>query len=737
MTPAAAERLARRIHRYELASSASPGESFVDRLARVAALVAELGGGPRELMAAWLHGVARTGMAPWDLAVRGVSPAVIRIIEAVNPLPGGEPAGQQAIRVRACPGARLVLHAIILERHRLGGPDVWPHAAERDVSLLTTLGLPVPARVYAAAERKPKQASPAPRRGPIPGELRPDHPERFDLANQLASTGTPAALRALLDAYVTADAGNSEWNHGPDGRHPQIPLSIALRQVVTRRESLDDPEWASLLVAMTRHSNYVVRQAGFRGLSAVPHQKVTEQALSDDNPAVVADALRVLPPDRVGAVSRQLTVIGQQTAPQWRLARFMALRMLAEATDPQGRDAVLARLAETGPRDWDGVHRLIAANDPAIVPVLASHLRDGAPGRAAAAFILGEMRAREAVPDLAAALTEALGEAGGHFTAENCIVALGKIGGSDPAALSALHMASQDCRGYAGLWTVALPALAHFDDPQVTDIALEAADDLNPAVREQAIRLLAARGDARAVPRLLVACDGPLAAVALRGLIRLADERAVPTLVRVLATADDRQVLHLAGRAIVASARKPPQFPLWAGSPRPQLRASIWVRGELGTPLRQHDRLADHLTHADELVRARTAAALGKLGALAAAGKLAAALADISPRVRASAATALARVILAADNPPVDPALPATAAVPVAAAADPVAAAVPTTAVPATAAVPVAAAADPATAADPGSPTRERARSWLEPLREDLHPSVRMAAIAALRRLGG
>jgi hypothetical protein len=45
MTPAGAERLARRLHKYELDES---GEHYVEHLARVAALVTEAGGGPRE-----------------------------------------------------------------------------------------------------------------------------------------------------------------------------------------------------------------------------------------------------------------------------------------------------------------------------------------------------------------------------------------------------------------------------------------------------------------------------------------------------------------------------------------------------------------------------------------------------------------------------------------------------------------------------------------------------------------
>jgi (p)ppGpp synthase/HD superfamily hydrolase len=50
MTPAGAERLARRLHKYELDES---GALYVEHLARLAGLVAEAGGGPRHLMAAW------------------------------------------------------------------------------------------------------------------------------------------------------------------------------------------------------------------------------------------------------------------------------------------------------------------------------------------------------------------------------------------------------------------------------------------------------------------------------------------------------------------------------------------------------------------------------------------------------------------------------------------------------------------------------------------------------------
>src|SRR5215471_4830919 len=95
MTLEGAERFARRFHRYHLDDS---GEPFVEHLARVAESVREAGGGTREMMAAWLHGVPRAGVQSAGLVMRGVPSAVIRIIEAVAQDPGEllEPAARRA-----------------------------------------------------------------------------------------------------------------------------------------------------------------------------------------------------------------------------------------------------------------------------------------------------------------------------------------------------------------------------------------------------------------------------------------------------------------------------------------------------------------------------------------------------------------------------------------------------------------------------------------------------------------
>ena len=58
MNLAGTQRLARRLHRGEIDET---GHAYVGHLARVAALVAAYGGDEAQQMAAWVHGVGRTG----------------------------------------------------------------------------------------------------------------------------------------------------------------------------------------------------------------------------------------------------------------------------------------------------------------------------------------------------------------------------------------------------------------------------------------------------------------------------------------------------------------------------------------------------------------------------------------------------------------------------------------------------------------------------------------------------
>jgi HEAT repeat protein len=694
MTPADAERFARRIHRYELDESGGP---FVEHLERVAALVAE-DGGPRERMAAWLHGTLATGIRPCDLAIHGVPPAVIRIIAAVTPGQRPRPwhrqhawISERAARVRSCPGAPLVLRAVISDRYRPGAL-VNGYQAWMDAELLTWADIPLPGGLPAERTRgsRPDVTS-------LLAQLTPDSPGRWEAARKLADAGEPTAILPLVSAYLAAKAGDPRWD-GPALRgRGHYELATWLDHAINRPARPGDPALAVALLEMAAHPDEDVRARAVRGLAGIPGRlAVVERALSDDSPQVVTEALRSLPPERVSALAGQVIALARRPGHYWSPPRLQALRKLGVAADPRARDLLLAALPEHGMSlGREALTCLVADPDPAISDALIAMLRAQGPrterGRTVAAFILGERRVRKAAADLAGTLADSFREDGGYQVARACIEALGKIG-NGPAAVTALGVVSASSwelryTGYEDLAVFALRALAHFDDLRVTEIALAAADDAYPDVREQAVRLLAARGDQRAVPRLLMACGGPLAPAALRGLIRLADERAVPTLNRILETSTDRQVLHLAGRALARSARHPVGIcPRWyPRSPSlPQLRAYIWARGEHGQA-ELRDRLPEYLTHPDELVRARTAAALGKIGDPGYAEALAVTLGDISPRVRANAATALGKV---------------------------------------------------ATAPGRAGSDRDRAHNWLDRLRHDPHSAVRAAATAALARLG-
>jgi HEAT repeat protein len=225
-----------------------------------------------------------------------------------------------------------------------------------------------------------------------------------------------------------------------------------------------------------------------------------------------------------------------------------------------------------------------------------------------------------------------------------CAEALGKL--AEPGTGAALA-AVVTGPGPALLRAAALTALAKTGHPAVTVTALAAGEDFDPGVRDHAVRILARHGGREATARLLAFCDGPLAPAALRGLIRIGDQRALPLLRRIFLTTQDRGLRHLAGRAIVRSLGDANRLSFYTGplSAPAQARAIAWVLGETGDTGYSRQ-LRELLKHRDELTRARAAAALGKISPCDAGtpAALRAALTDISPRVRASAATALGRL---------------------------------------------------------------------------------------------
>jgi HEAT repeat protein len=700
MTLRGAERLARRLHRYHLDDSGGP---FVEHLARVAELVGEAGGGAHEVMAAWLHGVPRTGLQPADLVMRGVPSAVIRIIEAVaqDPRELPEPAARRAAAVRAAPGAALVLRAIISDRHR-PGVKIAPfgvHLAHQDRDLLAACGLPVPAQL-APSPRPAPEAVPGPRpdTATLLRQLDGDDPNRWEAARMLAEAGELAAVRPLVDAYVAAKAGDPRWTDGKSRGSWGDLVKRWLWDIIRPWWDSEDPAAAQVFAEMATDQDDFIRGEGIRGLAGIrAHLSLIEEALLDESSWVAGMAVEALPEDRVAVMSDRLVALARRPGFRWERAK--ALHKLAATEDPLIRELLLADLRIVRKsRDDSGLMKWLIEDDhPSVVPALISHLGTGKHPTIIAARILGAQRSQDAAPAISAAMLAAIADNGDPEVALACIRALGKI--QDPATIAALGEACRH-RSYF-IKDTALQALFWSGDPQVTEIALAAAEDFSPKVRDRAIRLLAARGDQRTTTRLISACDGPLRPVALRGLIRLADERAVPALTRVLRTSTDRQTLHLAGQAIVVSARKQVRYSLWRRwkPSLPQLREAIWVLGELGEAS-EISYPEQFLRHWDEVVRARTVAGMGKAGNPVRPA-LMAALADISPRVRASAGTARA----AFDR------------------------------------------SQPRELSDSAAwsihhykthtyVAADQAREWLNPLRDDPHPSVRAAASAALRRLG-
>lgn len=170
--------------------------------------------------------------------------------------------------------------------------------------------------------------------------------------------------------------------------------------------------------------------------------------------------------------------------------------------------------------------------DTAAVPLLVRLLRDRDPAvRREAIRSLGELRAAEAVPDIAAAI-----EATGEWSNLLLLMALIRIGPAGAPAIGTL-LAAADARSPAmikGLLQVtsrigvaAAPGLIR---------SLAAHDD--PEVRVDAVRILGAIApDARSVDACLAAMDDaewPVRAIAASSLGRLGDGRALPRLARAM-----------------------------------------------------------------------------------------------------------------------------------------------------------------------------------------------------------
>lgn len=632
MNVAGAERLARRLHQGEIDGN---GAAYVDHLARVAALVAAEGGSRAQLMAAWLAGTARTGARPGDLARYGVPGPVIAIVDALTPRQPWEEAPSWASRVKSCRPAVLVLRACVTDLAQASLLRRGPYHAGRLRALLDLTGIEIPAAL-SDREAGSRPATPTAVRTVPLERLAADDPGRWDALAAVSATRDPRAAGPLLEAYLAARAGDPRWSGG------RARLAGALTAMALRRLNQADPEWVTFLRRLAGHQDEFLRATAVRGLAGLPgDQERLHTALADPGPLVAGAALDSLTSAEGAADS--LAAIASRLEREWTWPRRRALRLLADAGDPRTSDLVLAAVAADGMGVGRGLIGLLLqrGRDELVTSVLSRQLREGAPGADAAAYLLGELRASSHAGEIAAAMSGAPGNTPLQLA---CAEALGKL--AEPGAGPALAAVVTGA-GPALLRTAALIALAKTGHPAAAVAALAASEDFDPDVRDRAVRILARHGGREATARLLASCDGPLAPAALRGLIRIGDQRALPALRRIFLATQDRRLRHLAGRAIVRSLGNANRLYFYTGplSAPAQVRAIAWVLGEAGDTGYSRQ-LRELLKHRDELTRARAAAALGKISPPDAGtpAALRAALTDISPRVRASAATALGRL---------------------------------------------------------------------------------------------
>lgn len=619
-----ARRLARRLHRGRLDDA---GEPFLDHLARVAATVAAAGGSRAQQMAAWLY-----GCEPERLLGFGVPSAVVHLVEALSRRPY-ELFDAYLPRALSHPGAPLVLRAVYADRCRpetlarlAAGARDWRLREYRQIltALDDTDGLaaaPVPSdHVLLGLDVSTLIAA-----------LEPEDPRRWAAVEALRRSGDRRAIPHLIEAYHHALAGDPAWTPNAYLVHR------AIAKIARHPRNLADPAWTETLVTLTRHDTPHVRGIALGALARTgdpAHQPLMRRALHSDDLVEVCAGAEGLDEANARAELDRLVELARHDDWPWGTVRRAAANRLLAVDDPRARAAVVAGLGLAGGAPAREVARRYR-QDPSIVADLIRILRTRPSTGRDAAFVLGELRAREAEPDL----IETLRSAGSSFPlATSCAEALGKLG--SPAAVPPLMEAAG--HSYPDVRVAALRALRRLGDPRAEPVGMAATDDPEPEVRTAAVRLLADCGGAAAVGRLAALTEGPHARAALRGLIRLGDERAVPALIHVLRTATDRRTRNLAGRALARSARRRPPLYVQGWDPRVR-RAEVWVLGQVGDPA-SHQTLTQALRDMDERVRARAAAALGRIGDPAAAEPLRLALDDISARVRANAATALGRI---------------------------------------------------------------------------------------------
>ncbi|MEU5977591.1 HEAT repeat domain-containing protein [Streptomyces sp. NPDC047315] len=301
--------------------------------------------------------------------------------------------------------------------------------------------------------------------------------------------------------------------------------------------------------------------------------------------------------------------------------------------------------------------RLGASGDPAGVDAALRILTPPYPRWSShAAVLLGLARAERGVPALVGCLSDPALPAWHQAPPRlDAVTALARIG--SPEAVDALvaaaqaQVAAEDPHGDECLYLQRLvQGLCAVGTARTVDVTLALTGVMGELWDTPTTRALAQRADRRFVPFLVELLAGPRRPEGLLGLERVATARAVPALIQVLQTADDRALRYSATRAL-ATAGEHAYQELSPGAYRnrqagtAQRRAVAWILGQVDVATWQLTRHAAHLlADRDSGVRARAAASVGLVGDPACVPLLLDVLGDPCHRVRARAATALGRI---------------------------------------------------------------------------------------------
>jgi HEAT repeat protein len=542
-------------------------EEYYQKALALAELLARRGHGPRVASAALLRCVLRYTDVTYDeLRAEGVKPRVIGLLGVLEGSRskgvGGDP---QWARIALWPEAAAIERTRLELRFAAG-------SEERHVRALVRLdwhagSLPPPARLL--KDLSSRDSFTRTYASAALGRLRAREAV-VPLLRVARGTDKEASKLALreLEIIITGRSYEGYWEDSP---RPPDADTVALLESLVREPVGEVRAFALDLLGRLRDP------------ARLP---VFAEALRDSHPrAREAAAIACARTGDPAAYEPLVALAGKRELYRsdyyWDRHRPL-MEALYILGDPRGV-RVLApwTVAEPGDMAWWAARALVECAGPGAAAELVAVLR-GRSGKSLAndhhAFWalgqLGQPGEEEAGAVLVESLRQLLVHARPSQGAPACVEALGKLqvraavdllietasGGAEAPPLSA------EWDPLALLRLRSVIALGRIGDPRAIDALIAATDDPQPEVRRQAVNALVAftgrhatdgqaagrRPDERIMIRLIELCDGPYARQVLPALLRAADPRAVPALVRLRETTDHPGTRRLAGRALVA-----------------------------------------------------------------------------------------------------------------------------------------------------------------------------------------